>query len=1008
MSRINRQKYTDAFKKADQDNSGLINQEEMKQVLTALGKELVGVDRIFAKFDEDKSGQIDLNEFLLFMDDVDNAWVRVQAKTFTRWASTALSNRMLKINDILVDLRDGILLAPLIEVLARKPLKCPNAKCKMTLQKVENLNACLTFLKNDGIKLVNIGSEDLEKGNEKITLGLIWTLILKYQIGDTLEEGGPKWVLLQWVKNQVLPYGMGQNLKNFKTGWSDGKVLSALTDSLDDHKIGAIIDCTNISADPYLACQHAIQTAEEKYEIPAILDAPDLVENPDEHSIMTYVSYFRDWADKMANRAHPGHTCAEGPGVEGGDSRSGATDFKIISKNQQGKPLKVIEDPFAFGAKVTMPDGSVNNIELTNNGDGTLSGKYPLTSPGDYKVDIVLRNEPIKGSTFTAHFEAGNSSLSYCEGAGLIEGKTNRPCVFKIISVDKDGNRLGSGGDPFEVVVTGPFGKLVHTQRDVGNGTYDVAYSPDVEGDHKIDVTLFGNHVKDSPFTSTIKRAPNGNKSWVEGEGTKKAYLKKQATFTVHAMDDAGRPVWGDDCSVTIAPDAGGSEVKAVVTDNNDGTYSVSYTPVKSGMYTISVTLDFNPVSGTPFNLKFSNQADASTTSAEGAGVEGGDSRAESADFRVVSKNDQGEPIIESDEEVRDALAAQVTYPDGSVQTIPLTDNGDGTYGGNYNLRTPGDYKVDVSLRGAPIKDSTFTAHFEAGNAENSYCLGDGLIQGKTNRPCAFKIISVDKDGSKVKVGGDPFTVAIMGPEGKVVHQLNDNKDGTYNVTFAPQDEGAHTIAVELFGCPVKGSSFSPMIKRSPNSSKSWVSGDGTKRAFNNRPAKFTVHAVDDVGQPVSGDDCAIVISYDADGNEVKADITDNGDGTYSVVYAPQTAGDITIKVSLDGQAVNGTPVKLKVRVGADASKSGHAVFKVTIAARDKDGNSKAEGGDDWEVQCIASDESEVVCKTADNGDGTYSVTYKLSTNSGEPKEYHVQMKLNGDNIAGSPFKQFM
>ena len=36
------------------------------------------------------------------------------------------------------------------------------------------------------IKLVNIRGEDIVDGNPKLTLGLIWTIILHFQVGDTL------------------------------------------------------------------------------------------------------------------------------------------------------------------------------------------------------------------------------------------------------------------------------------------------------------------------------------------------------------------------------------------------------------------------------------------------------------------------------------------------------------------------------------------------------------------------------------------------------------------------------------------------------------------------------------------------------------------------------------------------------------------------------------------------------------------------------------------------------
>ena len=54
------------------------------------------------------------------------------------------------------------------------------------MQKNENLNNVLAFIQSEGLKLVNIGSGDIAGGNIRIILGLIWTLILRYQIQSGL------------------------------------------------------------------------------------------------------------------------------------------------------------------------------------------------------------------------------------------------------------------------------------------------------------------------------------------------------------------------------------------------------------------------------------------------------------------------------------------------------------------------------------------------------------------------------------------------------------------------------------------------------------------------------------------------------------------------------------------------------------------------------------------------------------------------------------------------------
>lgn len=54
----------------------------------------------------------------------------------------------------------------------------------MRVQKAENVNKALEFITSRGVKLTNIGPEDIIDGNIKLILGMIWTLILRFTIAD--------------------------------------------------------------------------------------------------------------------------------------------------------------------------------------------------------------------------------------------------------------------------------------------------------------------------------------------------------------------------------------------------------------------------------------------------------------------------------------------------------------------------------------------------------------------------------------------------------------------------------------------------------------------------------------------------------------------------------------------------------------------------------------------------------------------------------------------------------
>jgi hypothetical protein len=80
-------------------------------------------------------------------------------QTFTAWVNNHLRVRKQQVNDMQEDFEDGLLLISLLELISAKDLGKYNLKPKIRAQKLENCNTALQFVKSEGIKLVNIGSE---------------------------------------------------------------------------------------------------------------------------------------------------------------------------------------------------------------------------------------------------------------------------------------------------------------------------------------------------------------------------------------------------------------------------------------------------------------------------------------------------------------------------------------------------------------------------------------------------------------------------------------------------------------------------------------------------------------------------------------------------------------------------------------------------------------------------------------------------------------------------------
>jgi len=55
-------------------------------------------------------------------------------------------------------------------------------KGKMRIHCLENVDKALQFLREQRVHLENMGSHDIVDGNPRLSLGLIWTIILRFQV----------------------------------------------------------------------------------------------------------------------------------------------------------------------------------------------------------------------------------------------------------------------------------------------------------------------------------------------------------------------------------------------------------------------------------------------------------------------------------------------------------------------------------------------------------------------------------------------------------------------------------------------------------------------------------------------------------------------------------------------------------------------------------------------------------------------------------------------------------
>ncbi|XP_063072868.1 dystrophin isoform X2 [Engraulis encrasicolus] len=218
----------------------------------------------------------------------------VQKKTFSKWINSQFSKAgKAPIEDLFTDLCDGRRLLELLEGLTKHELV--KEKGFTRVHSLNNVNRALQILQKNNVELVNIGGADIVDGNHKLILGLIWSIILHWQVKGVLkdlmaglQQTSSEKILLSWVRQSTKPYPQ-VNVVNFSSSWEDGLAFNALIHSHRPELFEWRVVEEKSSALERL--EHAFSTAEKHLGIDRLLDPEDVATaHPDKKSIIMYVT----------------------------------------------------------------------------------------------------------------------------------------------------------------------------------------------------------------------------------------------------------------------------------------------------------------------------------------------------------------------------------------------------------------------------------------------------------------------------------------------------------------------------------------------------------------------------------------------------------------------------------------------------------------------------------------------------------------------------------------------
>uniref|UniRef100_A0A8C5UMU9 Spectrin beta, non-erythrocytic 5 n=1 Tax=Microcebus murinus TaxID=30608 RepID=A0A8C5UMU9_MICMU len=223
--------------------------------------------------------------------------MQMQEKTFTKWINNIFQHGQvgIRIQNLYAELADGTHLLRLLELISGEALP-PPSQGRLRVHFLENSSRALAFLRAK-VPIPLIGPENIVDGDQTLILGLIWVIILRFQIShialDREEFGASaallsaKEALLVWCQRKTARYG-NVNIIDFSRSWSDGLGFNAL---IHAHRPD-LLDYSSLSPDqPLHNLTLAFHVAERELGITQLLDPEDVAApQADERSVMTYVS----------------------------------------------------------------------------------------------------------------------------------------------------------------------------------------------------------------------------------------------------------------------------------------------------------------------------------------------------------------------------------------------------------------------------------------------------------------------------------------------------------------------------------------------------------------------------------------------------------------------------------------------------------------------------------------------------------------------------------------------
>ncbi|ELP89877.1 actin binding protein, putative [Entamoeba invadens IP1] len=520
------------------------------------------------------------------------------------------------------------------------------------------------------------------------------------------------------------------------------------------------------------------------------------------------------------NSADPTKSYAEGPGVNGGANSRDPAEFTIHPIKSNGEPCDPAENT-NFDVCVTDPDDNEIEAKVTKNEDGTYHAEYQPTKPGEYQVEVMLRNpdvptnfDHIKDSPFTCKILQDPSTAcllnSYAYGPG-VDGKIgiDKIPVFRIQAVTLSGVKCTKGGDEFKVEVKNPEGEVQTPKvNDKKNGTYDVKYKAKKPGFYEVKITLKDpehpeefKDIKGSVYRPEILNGVEPKNCIVEGQGITEPNDEDDNIFTIQAMDfdnkkvehgDTPFQVTIDQISIITDEKKDGEKEKEDTDDEKDNEEEVNdeddgademFAMLQDTVNPSNENEDQKTIEGTPEQSKQEESQQEET-------------KEEQPKQDEKAQEESKEPEIEG-KKIRQRKQGNLP--------CTVVDKENGTYDVHYKAEA-GKIRVKITLNNDKVAKSPYYLEVEED--------ADADESGVEN--FCFVVEAKNRRGQIQKDGKAKFTVDLDGPEGKLEEQKIKIKhlgEGKYFISYTlPAVKGDYNVNCKLNRRHIANSPFKQSV----------------------------------------------------------------------------------------------------------------------------------------------------------------------------------------------------